>query len=207
MTLLCPCAERNWPAGRNDPLGRLPCKEFHLQAVARGGNCFSGFFSGPGAGRADFDVEVVPTEPARYLSAAWIPGGRTPLPGRTANASRFGLPAGAQRGLSSLPLVVSPCRRPGLLRVVPFSVSIPSLCPRPAQDFSFHVRSSEAVGSWMSGALRDTEQPVPPRGRDNQTGGSSPRRETPPSRQAQLVSLTCPLPSKACCLFLAEDDK
>lgn len=107
------------------------------------------------------------------------------------------------RPFKSGPSWFLPAGMPGLLWVVPFSVPIPSLCPCPAQDFPFHVRSSD----WLSVALRATEPPVLTGGRDNQTDGSSPRREAPPSRRAQLVSLTCPLPSKACCLFLVEDDK
>lgn len=66
--------------------------QFHLQSAARGGICFSGFLPGPGARLADFDVEVAHAEPASYLSAAWYLKAELQLPGRTANASRFGLP-------------------------------------------------------------------------------------------------------------------
>lgn len=79
VTLLCPCAENSRPAGRQNPIPRLPRKaqrafaRFHLRSVARGGICFLVSSQGPGAGLVDFDVEVVGTGQVARPSAGWIP--------------------------------------------------------------------------------------------------------------------------------------
>lgn len=99
---------------------------------------------------------------ASYLSGAGYLAAELQLPGRCADASYFGLPQWEPRRgpFKSVPCGFSLQECQVYDAFVPYTVVIPSLRPRPAEVLSFHVRSSEAAGSWLSVAPHDTEGSV-----------------------------------------------